>query len=422
MDETDLRMTLVDEQGLACLAVEHDDLAERSADASLTRIVVAGDLCWTPRPGVVDPSELDDCPWSGFVPLLTAQDLSIANLEAALTERTQPITKSGPHVRSAPSLAPVVRSGGFGAVGLANNHVGDFGDGGVIDTLDFCHEAKLLTVGAGADCRAAEAPLLLDLNGLRVAIIAATEGNLGAAGPGRAGVAALRNGRQQATVARLGGSVDATVVLLHAGPEYYPLPSPHLADLARSFVDVGASAVIVHHQHVPEGVEVYAGVPIVFGTGNFLFPMYYPCIHPEWHEGYLVQLVFSGSRVCGLNLFPYFQSRGQRNVEPMSLADARDLARKIEQRSTVLSDGAVLEREWRRFCAAQRPRYLAALLGMTKHERRLVRLLGLWPRWRMRPDRVAALLTVLTSESNREIAMTVLEEELGRTGVSSRAV
>ena len=40
----------------------------------------------------------------------------------------------------------------------------------------------------------------------------------------------------------------------------------------------------------------------------------------------------------------------------------------------------------------------------------------------MRPDRVAALLTVLTSESNREIAITVLEEELGRTGVSSRAV
>jgi hypothetical protein len=150
--------------------------------------------------------------------------------------------------------------------------------------------------------------------------------------------------------------------------------------------------------------------------------MYYPYVHPEWHEGYLVQLVFSGSRICALKLFPYFQSRGQRSVEPMSTADARILAAKVERRAAAVSDAALLECEWRRFCATQRPRYLAALLGLTRFERRLVRLLGLWPRWRMRPDRVAALLTVLTTESHREIAMKVLEEELRRTGTSSRGV
>ena len=71
---------------------------------------------------------------------------------------------------------------------------------------------------------------------------------------------------------------------------------------------------------------------------------------------------------------------------------------------------------------AHRSRYLGALLGLTRHERRLVKLLGVWPRWRMRRERVAALLTVLTTESNREIAMTVLEEELRRSGMSSRGV
>lgn len=422
MTRTDIKITLADEHGLACLGVEHNDLGQRRSDERLTHVVVAGDLCWTPRPGVPDPSELDDSPWSGFVPLLAAQDLSIANLEAALTERTQPITKAGPRVRSAPSLARLVRSGGFGAVGLANNHVGDFGPRAVGETLEHCHDAGLLTVVAGADSAAAEAPLFLELNGLRVAIVAATEGNLGAARPARAGVATPRNGRAQTAVARLSASVDATVVLLHAGSEYYPLPSPRLVDLTRSFADAGASAVVVHHQHLPGGVEVYAGVPIVYGAGNFLFPMYYPYIHPEWHEGYLVQLVFSGARICGLNLFPYFQSRGQRTVEPMSAADARVLAGKVERRSAALRDAALIEREWRRYCAQQRPRYLAALLGLTRFERRLVRLLGLWPRWRMRPDRVAALLTLMTNESYRDIAKTVLEAELRRSGTSSRGV
>ena len=88
-------------------------------------------------------------------------------------------------------------------------------------------------------------------------------------------------------------------MLLHAGPEYYPLPSPRLVDLTRSFADAGASAVIVHHQHLPGAVEVHAGVPIVYGTGNFLFPMYYPYTYPEWHEGYLVQLAFSGAGSAG---------------------------------------------------------------------------------------------------------------------------
>jgi hypothetical protein len=135
-----------------------------------------------------------------------------------------------------------------------------------------------------------------------------------------------------------------------------------------------------------------------------------------------VQLAFSGARVCGLRLFPYFQSRGQRTVEPMAPADAGVLAKKVESRGAALGDPGLIEREWRRYCATQRSRYLGALLGLNKYERRLVKVLGLWPRWRMRRDRVAALLTLLTTESNREIAMTVLEEELRRVGTSSKGV
>ena len=89
----------------------------------------------------------------------------------------------------------------------------------------------------------------------------------------------------------------------------------------------------------------------------------------------------------------------------MSARDARALADKLEQRTAAVGDSAFVEREWQRHCTAERPRYLGALLGLTRYERRLVRLLGKWPWWRMRPDRVAALLTVLTTESNREIAM-----------------
>ena len=335
----DITISLGEERGLSCLAVAHDDIAPRPSAGPLAHVIVAGDLCWTPRPGVMDPSELDSSPWSGFVPLLAAQDLSIANLEAAITGLTQPIVKSGGRVRSVPSFAALVRGGGFGAVGLANNHAGDFGPQGVIETLDNCREAGLLTVGAGADRAAAEAPLQVELNGVRIAFVAATEGNPGAAGPGRAGVAALDSGRAQTTVARLSGAVDATVVLLHAGPENYPLPSPRLVDLTRSFADAGASAVIVHHQHLPGGVEVYSGVPIVYGTGNFLFPMYYPYSVPRVARGVPRPAHLLGRtdlRTEALPLLPVARAADRR--ADVSRRTPSVLAGKVETRSAALGD------------------------------------------------------------------------------------
>ena len=235
----DITISLGDEHGLSCLTVAHDDIAPRPPDGPLGHVVVAGDLCWTPRPGVLDPSELDVTPWSGFVPLPGCPG----------PQHRQP--RGGDHrphaadreVRRPRAQRPVVRGSRprrrvrrGGARQQPRRRLRPAGRDRHPRQLPRC---RLLTVGAGADREAAEAPLQLELNGLRIAFIAATEGNFGSAGPARAGVAALRSGRAQTAVARLSGSVDATIVLLHAGPENYPLPSPRLVDLCRSFADAG---------------------------------------------------------------------------------------------------------------------------------------------------------------------------------------
>ena len=418
----DITISLGDEHGLSCVTVAHDDIAPRPSDGPLAHVVVAGDLCWTPRPGVLDPSELDVSPWAGFVPLLAAQDLSIANLEAAITDLTQPIVKSGGRVRSVPSFAALVRGGGFGAVGLANNHAGDFGPQGVIDTLDNCRRAGLLTVGAGADREAAEAPLQLELNGLRIAFVAATEGNFGSAGPAprRRRRPPQWPGADDRRPAQ--PTVDATIVLLHAGPENYPLPSPRLVDLCRSFADAGASAV-----HRPPSAPARRhrgplGRAHRVRNGELPVPHVLPLHVPGVARGLPGPARLLG-RAClraeAVSVLPVAGAADRRADVPRG---GGSLAAKVEARAAALGDADLIEREWRCYCASQRGRYLGALLGLTKYERRLVKLLGVWPRWRMRRDRVAALLTVLTTESNREIAMTVLEEELRRSGTSSRGV
>ena len=182
MTQNEVRITLGEEQGLACLAVAHDDLAARGSDEGLVRVIVAGDLCWTPRPGIPEPSELDDSPWPGFVSLLAAQDLSIVNLEAAITDLTEPIAKCRrPRPQRACVRAIWSASGGFDAVCLANNHVGDFGG-----ARDRRHaQPTAVRPGCwrsapGADSRSGRgSPSASSCDGLRFAIIAASEANLG---------------------------------------------------------------------------------------------------------------------------------------------------------------------------------------------------------------------------------------------------
>ena len=385
-------------------------------------LIIAGDLYW---PSVRDDEEQTqfadgEHPWNPFVSLIAAQDLSIVNMESPLTDATEAITKAGPKMRSLPSFAAEITAGGFGVLSLANNHIRDFDDQGIADTLATCREVGIATVGAGQTIDEAEAPALVPCGDLKVALVAAAESGPAAAGRRRAGGAPLRNGSAHACVAQAAASADAVVVLLHAGNEFYPFPAPHVVEQARSFARAGAAAVVVHHQHVPSGVEVFEGVPIAYGTGNFLFRMYYPYRVCEFHEGYLVRLSFSGATLCGFDLFPYFQSRGQRRVEIMGDEDVRSLVSRIAARSNVLADDELLEREWRRFCLHERARYLTALLGMSRFERRLVRLLGIWPWWRMRPEKVAALTNLLSTQSHREVAITILNEELERAGTTHK--
>lgn len=61
------------------------------------------------------------------------------------------------------------------------------------------------------------------------------------------------------------------VVNLHWGYEHTDVPSPYQRDLAHRLVDAGASLIIGHHPHVPQGQEVYHGAPIFYSLGNFNF-------------------------------------------------------------------------------------------------------------------------------------------------------
>jgi poly-gamma-glutamate synthesis protein (capsule biosynthesis protein) len=68
-------------------------------------------------------------------------DLSFLNLETPLCIKGKPIEKTGPNLKAHPDCIKAVKGAGFEVVGLANNHIMDFGNEGLEETIHSCKSA-----------------------------------------------------------------------------------------------------------------------------------------------------------------------------------------------------------------------------------------------------------------------------------------
>jgi len=224
-------------------------------------------------------------PWSVFGDLnakTDAADLSVANLESALT--LMPHTSSNPNALEAdPSVADILAAAGFDAVSVANNHAGDAGAASITDTLDALRGAGVSPVGGGRTAAEAYAPVIIRTGGFAVALLAfdATGGGLRASQIG-AGVAAWDSELAGAAVARARTLADIVAVSVHGGAEYQFGADPYLSGIGRELASWGVDVVWCHGPHVVQPTKVVDpdgdGRPTVAVTslGNLLFDQSIP--------------------------------------------------------------------------------------------------------------------------------------------------
>ena len=211
--------------------------------------------------------------------LLADADLTIANLETPIAPRSGQGSRA--FVFDAPpAAARALRTAGVDAVSVANNHAFDQGRAGFLETLDEVSRAGLTVLGAGEVPHEA-GPRVFELRGMRVAVFAWAhffnqDGNDCPAPAARCVKAALLDPeRAVALVREAAARHDAVVVTLHWGTEYEAAPRAADAELARRLCDAGALAVIGHHPHVLQPIEVYRRsdgrtAVIAYSLGNFV--------------------------------------------------------------------------------------------------------------------------------------------------------
>ncbi len=250
-----------------------------------------------------------------------AADVNVCNLEVSYTDRGTPHPTKSVVFRSRPENIVGIQYAGVDIADLANNHIIDYGEIGMLDTMDLLDGMSIPWFGAGSDETAALQPAFWTEQGIRLAFVGQCN-RCGRtwnyqpfldAGPSKPGFAFFVPPNVTRALDGLDELADVVIMQTHSGDEYQTAPPPGKAAgplvtpdiieatniapgdpdfrfrneptlddraLRRLSLDAGADIHINHHPHVLQGFEGYDGKLIAHSLGNFIFDLYYPETFP----------------------------------------------------------------------------------------------------------------------------------------------
>jgi poly-gamma-glutamate synthesis protein (capsule biosynthesis protein) len=211
-------------------------------------------------------------------PIFAAADLTMVNLETAITERGEPVVGKNFHFRSPAESFVALKAAGVDVINMANNHALDYGPVGMDDTFAAIAASKLPVVGIGHNATEAYRPYRTVVKGQRIAIFGALdwlEPNLisqWSATDTQPGLAfSIDRARLVSAVAEVRPQVDTLVTFLHWGIETTHCASPEQETLAHALLGAGADVVVGSHAHRVFGAGRIGKSLVAYGLGNFIY-------------------------------------------------------------------------------------------------------------------------------------------------------
>ena len=237
--------------------------------------------------------------FSNVDPLFQNADAVVVNLEGPLTTSSNNSKLSIP-LKANPIYAPVLKDNKVAVACLANNHIMDYGDKGMTDTITALKNNGINYTGAGDNLEQATQPVYLNIKGRKIAILNFMDNTtftgflpseIPAATANSPGYAPADWNIIKERIDNSKNNSDVTVVVFHYGNEYSTSPNNYQIDLSHKCIDEGADMVIGSHPHVIQNIESYNGKPIFYSLGNFVFDQ----SNPATHSSLLVEMDMVGN-------------------------------------------------------------------------------------------------------------------------------
>jgi len=201
-------------------------------------------------------------PFLNIDSFLKEADIRMANLEGPITSfNSVAIKDNRMRFTISPDFLPALKSR-FEILGLANNHMLDFGEDGYNQTKEFLGSAGIKYFGDFKN-RPENLFAIIEKNKIKIGFV---------------GYHALDFKNLEEIVKEIKdikSKTDFVIVFAHWGGEYQTKPVISQKEEAKMFIDAGADFVLGSHPHVVQPNEEYKGKPIFYSLGNFVFDQYF---------------------------------------------------------------------------------------------------------------------------------------------------
>ncbi|HEY4201322.1 MAG TPA: CapA family protein [Devosiaceae bacterium] len=299
-----------------------------------------------------------------ITPTLRTADLVIGNLEGAYADGGTPWPKGGINVWKADARQlAAIEAAGFHVMATTNNHIMDFSQDGLLETLGNLDRLGIRHAGAGRNEAEAYAPAIMERKGTRIALLAYTSvytPGWEAAGdrPGLAVMTARTSyepplrfiespgkpprvitwvlpdskERLRADIAAARAEADIVICSFHWGISegHFQLVDYQL-ELGHHAVDCGADLIFGHHPHLMQGVEVYKETPIFYSLGNLTFARHNGSRGHEL-ETMILRCRISGGRIAAVDYIPLCSDE-RLDPHVLAIGDAARVTTLVDKRS-----------------------------------------------------------------------------------------
>ena len=278
-------------------------LSEGASTVTDLTVVAVGDILLARHVGkkidlVQDPA----VPFEKVKPWLSRADIAFGNLESPIVAGDTPI-RQGIIFRCLTRYVPGLVEAGFDVLSTANNHAFDQGYESVEFTLDYLDSNGILAVGTRKRDDLRSFGRVIQKEGTALGFLAYSYAAYNDGGDKQDDQIATWHDwtTVKQEISQLAGKVDVLFVSVHAGGEYRRQPERRKVEFCRAVIDAGADAVIGHHPHWIQPVEIYEGKPIFYSLGNFVFDQGHTL---ETSQGLMVEFRIQNKKLRSTKMLP----------------------------------------------------------------------------------------------------------------------
>lgn len=273
---------------------------------------------------------------------MRSSDVFMLNNEFTFTTQGAPTEDKQFTFRAKPENVFFLQELGVDVVSLANNHAYDYGEISLLDTMETLTNADIEYVGAGANLDEAMKPVYIIANGMKIAIVSATQIERNSV-PDTKGATATSPGVLRCmdpsnllrVIEEAEANSDFTILYIHWGTESQEETDWLQDEQAPLYAQAGVDLIIGDHAHCLQRLDVVSGVPVIYSLGNYWF-------NSRTLNTCLVEVSIMDGQLEYFRFIPCLQSDCRtRQLEGAAKVEILDYMRSISPNVSIDEDGYV---------------------------------------------------------------------------------